>query len=98
MSSDDVIMTRRPESCVQSCNVTDVMDSQVQVEGRLLDLVTDDWRKERLPLDDINVPVSELPDPEADNGQTESLRQQESKWTDLALNTIQDAATDRGQQ
>ena len=74
------------------------MDSQVQVEGRLLDLVTDDWRKERLPLDDINVPVSELPDPEADNGQTESLRQQESKWTDLALNTIQDNATDLGQQ
>ena len=36
------------------------MDSQVQVEGRLLDLVTDDWRKERLPLDDINVPVSEF--------------------------------------
>ena len=68
------------------------MDSQVQVEGRLLDLVF------RLPLDDINVPVSELPDPEADNGQTESLRQQESKWTDLALNTIQDNATDRGQQ
>ena len=82
---------------VQSCNATD-MDSQVQVEGRLLDLVTDDWRKERLPLDDINVPVSELPDPEVDNGQTESLRQQESKWTDLALNTIQDNATDLGQQ
>ena len=74
------------------------MDSQVQVEGRLLDLVTDEWRKERLPLDDINVPVSKLPDPEADNGQTESLRQQESKWTDLDLNTIQDTATDRGQQ
>ena len=73
------------------------MDSQVQVEGRLLDLVTDEV-KERLPLDDINVPVSELPDQEADNGQTESLRQQESKWTDLALNTIQDNATDRGQQ
>ena len=74
------------------------MDSQVQVEGRLLDLVTDDWRNERLPLDDINVPVTELPDPEADNGQNESLRQQESKWTDLALNIIQDTATDRGQQ
>ena len=49
------------------------MDSQVQVEGRLLDLVTDEWRKERLPLDDINVPVSELPDPEAEDCQTASL-------------------------
>jgi len=69
------------------------MDSQVQVEGRLLDIVTDDWRKEKLPLDDINVPISELPDPEADNGQTDSLRQQENKWTDLALHTIQDNHT-----
>ena len=66
------------------------MDSQVQVEGRLLDVVTDDWRKEKLPQDEITVPISELPDPEADNGQTDSLRQQESKWTDLALGSIQD--------
>ena len=66
------------------------MDSQVQVEGRLLDVVTDDWRKEKLPLDEITVPISELPDPEADNGQTDSLRQQESKWADLALGSIQD--------
>ena len=66
------------------------MDSQVQVEGRLLDVVTDDWWKEKLPLDEITVPISELPDPEADNGQTDSLRQQESKWTDLALGSIQD--------
>ena len=66
------------------------MDSQVQVEGRLLDVVTDDWRKEKLPLDEITVPISELPDPEADNGQTDSLRQQESTWTALALGSIQD--------
>ena len=65
-----------------------VMDSQVQIEGRLLDIGKDDWRKEKLPLDDINVPAQELPDPEADNGNTESLRQQEMKWTDMALNTI----------
>lgn len=68
------------------------MDSQVQVEGRLLDIVSDSWRKDKLPLDDIMVPVAELPDPEADNGQTgDSLRQQENKWTDLALHTIQDS-------
>jgi len=68
------------------------MDSQVQVEGRLLDIVSDAWRKDKLPLDDIVVPLTELPDPEADNGQTgDSLRQQENKWTDLALHTIQDS-------
>ena len=31
------------------------MDSQVQVEGRLLDVVDDQWRTETLPLDDIHV-------------------------------------------
>jgi len=70
-----------------------IMDSQVQVEGRLLDVVTDDWRKAKLPLDEINVPSTELPDPDADNGQTDSLRQQENKWTDLALSSIQDNQT-----
>ena len=34
------------------------MDSQVQVEGRLLDVVDDAWRTETLPLDDIHVRIS----------------------------------------
>ena len=33
------------------------MDSQVQVEGRLLDVVDDAWRTETLPLDDIHVRI-----------------------------------------
>ena len=33
------------------------MDSQVQVEGRLLDVVDNQWRTETLPLDDIHVRV-----------------------------------------
>jgi len=62
------------------------MDSQVQVEGRLLDIVTDEWRKETLSIEDIPVPLSELPDPESDAGNPgETLRQQENKWTDLSL-------------
>ena len=80
----------RPRPSYVNISITDIMDSQVQVEGRLLDIVTDDWRKEKLPLDDIAVPLAELPDPEADNGQTESLRQQENKWSDLALQSVQD--------
>ena len=68
------------------------MDSQVQIEGRFLDIISDSWRRDKLPLDDIMIPVAELPDPEADNGQTgDSLRQQENKWTDLALLSIQDS-------
>jgi len=70
------------------------MDSYVQVEGRLLDLVDDEWRKDKLPLDDIAVPMGELPDPENDNGSAgESLRAQESKWTDLALSSMAETGT-----
>ena len=49
------------------------MDSQVQVEGRLLDTVDDQWRTDTLPLDDIHVPATELPDPEADNANQNAL-------------------------
>ena len=73
------------------------MDSQVQVEGRLLDTVDDQWRTDTLPLDDIHVPATELPDPEADNANPgDSLRQQEGKWTDLALHTMQTGQTQPG--
>ena len=45
--------------------------------------------QEKLPDDDIAVPLCELPDPDADNGATgESVRQQENKWNDLALNDL----------
>ena len=36
------------------------MDSQVQVEGRLLDTVDDQWRTDTLPLDDIHVTLTSL--------------------------------------
>ena len=62
---------------------------QIQLEGRLLDIVDDAWKKDKLPEEDIAVPLSELPDPEADNGNNgESIREQENKWTDLALNQL----------
>lgn len=39
---------------------------------------------------DIKVPVEELPDPEPDNGNPlETLREQEMKWNDFALNRLQ---------
>ena len=79
------------------------MDSQVQADGRQQEIVDDEWRKDKLPEDDIAVPFGELPDPEADNGTGgssgsgcnggESLREQENKWTDLGLNNITDLPT-----
>ncbi|CAH1262177.1 anaphase-promoting complex subunit 13-like [Branchiostoma lanceolatum] len=67
------------------------MDSEVQRDGRLLDIVDQDWRDDQLPMDDIDVPQMELPDPEQEQdngGPTESLKEQEQKWTDLALQLL----------
>lgn len=65
------------------------MDSQATIEGRKLDIVDDAWREDRLPNDDINVPPAELPDPEADNGDSHmTLKEQEQKWTDIALGIL----------
>jgi len=62
------------------------MDSQVQVEGRFLDIITEDWRKDKLTLEDIAVPLSELPPPESDSATpTETVRQLDSRWLDLNL-------------
>lgn len=68
--------------------VVKYLDSEPKDERRLMDIVDDEWRLEKLPLDDIKVPAQELPDPEADNGNTDSLRQQEMKWTDMALGSM----------
>ena len=42
------------------------MDTLIRQNGRLLDLVDDEWRKEKLPNDDIAVPQLDLP--EIENG------------------------------
>lgn len=70
------------------------MDSQVQLEGRFLDIVDDAWRKDKLPEEDVSVPLTELPDPESDNGNAgESVREQENKWNDLALHQLGESSS-----
>ncbi|XP_014215875.1 anaphase-promoting complex subunit 13 [Copidosoma floridanum] len=65
------------------------MDSQICGDGRLLDLIDEEWRKDKLPLDEILVPASELPDPESDNGDSHmTLKELEQKWNNLALGTL----------
>ncbi|XP_026272096.1 anaphase-promoting complex subunit 13 isoform X2 [Frankliniella occidentalis] len=80
------------------------MDSQVVVDGvvlrgsdsevasgHLLDIVEKSWREDKLPEDDIAVPVAELPDPESDSGDTTlTLKEQDQKWKDLALEKLSD--------
>jgi anaphase-promoting complex subunit 13 len=68
------------------------MDSQVQVDGRHLDIITEDWRKEKLTFEDIAVPLSELPPPESDSTTpTETVRQLDNKWLDLNLTNLAEA-------
>jgi anaphase-promoting complex subunit 13 len=69
----------------------------VRRNGRLMDIVDQDWQTDQLPIEDVVVPHMELPELEPDNGTTtgpgsqqETLREQEQKWTDLGLSSLQD--------
>ena len=65
------------------------MDSEVQRGGRILDLIDNAWWEDKLPYEDVAIPLNELPEPEQDNrGTTESVKEQEIKSTDLALQCL----------
>ncbi|KAF4077435.1 hypothetical protein AMELA_G00208090 [Ameiurus melas] len=73
------------------------MDSEVQRDGRVLDLTDDAWREDRLPYEDVTIPLSELPEAEQDNGgSTESVKEQEMKWSDLALQSLHENTPSTG--
>lgn len=62
------------------------LDSDVRIDGMFLDLLDTEWRKDKLPDEDIYVPIEELPEIEPDNGDTtESIKEQEKKWNDVDL-------------
>lgn len=62
-------------------------------DGRLMAIVDAAWVRSRLPDEDIAVPLMELPEVEPDNGNnTETLTEQEQRWTDLALGVVQEQA------
>ncbi|KAE8614089.1 hypothetical protein XENTR_v10007976 [Xenopus tropicalis] len=55
-------------------------------DRRILDLIDDAWREDELLYEDVTIPLNELPGPEQDNGwATESVKEEEIKWADLAL-------------
>uniref|UniRef100_T1JVU1 Anaphase-promoting complex subunit 13 n=1 Tax=Tetranychus urticae TaxID=32264 RepID=T1JVU1_TETUR len=69
------------------------MDSQYYRPGRSNLLIDKKWRRsvKKLPFEDITVPIRELPDSESDNENCfKTIKDQENKWTDLALNRIND--------
>ncbi|XP_022662108.1 anaphase-promoting complex subunit 13-like [Varroa jacobsoni] len=67
-----------------------IMDSDPIRGEPVIDIIDDAWRFDQLPKGEVRVPVEELPDPEPDNGNPlETLREQEMKWNDFALNRLQ---------
>ena len=67
------------------------MNSEVQRVGRILGLTDDAWREDKLPHEDVAIPLNELREPERDKGgTTESIKEQEMKWTDLAFQYLRD--------
>ncbi|XP_059141226.1 anaphase-promoting complex subunit 13-like [Physella acuta] len=65
------------------------MDSEYQRDGKIMDMIDEKWRADQLPKEDIQVPITARPEPEQDNGPSnESLHEQEQKWLDLALSSL----------
>lgn len=48
----------------QSCRR---MDCEAQRDGRILDLIDKAWLEDKLPYEDVAIPLSELPEPQQDN-------------------------------
>ena len=40
------------------------MDSEITIDGYLIDIIDKEWINDKLPLEDIEVPIEELPDTE----------------------------------
>ncbi|XP_031563627.1 anaphase-promoting complex subunit 13-like [Actinia tenebrosa] len=61
--------------------------------GRLVDIIDDEWKNEKLPNEEIAVPEFELPpiDDTDNSGTVESLKEQEEKWTDLGISQLQES-------
>ena len=58
-----------------------------------IDVVDEQWRKDQLPNNNILIPEKELPpsdDTDAVNF-SETLKEQEEKWTDLGLQNLQES-------
>ncbi|CAK8677744.1 anaphase-promoting complex subunit 13-like [Clavelina lepadiformis] len=65
------------------------MDSEVKIDGSLIDIIDEEWATDKLPLEDVEVPLDELPEPEQDNGNSkETINEMERKWTDDNMQSL----------
>lgn len=57
-------------------------------DEQLIDIVDNDWRNEKLPNEDIQLPMNKLPDPEENENQT-SLKDQVKNFPKLCQRILQ---------
>ena len=62
-------------------------DASHCLDCRLIDIVDLDWRRERLPHEDVPVEPSELPELDPDTTEV-NPREEEYKWPDVALHQL----------
>eukprot|EP00118_Oscarella_pearsei_P020853 m.230471 g.230471 ORF g.230471 m.230471 type:complete len:74 (+) comp40059_c0_seq44:285-506(+) len=61
--------------------------TEFHIEGRLIDIVNEQWKKEKLSSEEISIAEEELPlqDDDLDESDfVESFKDQEKRWKDLA--------------
>jgi len=64
-------------------------EADPQLNGRLVMLIDEDWINSSLPLEDIYVPLDELPDQEQENGRPkETVKDIEKRWIDNGLQSL----------
>jgi len=58
--------------------------------GRLIDVIDAEWINSELPLEDILVPLDELPDSEQESRPKETVKDMEKKWNDTCMQNLLD--------
>ncbi|XP_045687319.1 anaphase-promoting complex subunit 13-like [Phyllostomus hastatus] len=64
-------------------------NSEVQRDGRVLDLIDDTCREDKLPHEDGAILLHELPEPEqGSGGTTGAVKERGTPWTNSALQSL----------
>lgn len=63
-------------------------DSEYIPDGILIDLVTQDWRQDQLPNEDIVVQPGHLPELDPDSSDQQAAEKQEGNWPDRNLHNL----------
>jgi len=64
-------------------------EADPRIDGYLASIIDEDWVNSELPLEDIYVPLGDLPDQEQESGKPkETIQELEKKWKDDGLQSL----------